>query len=264
MNQEKKPLLIQSETNPLFFLFPVLILANLIFGADKEIAVLRTAENDKTIATDQYLTSRHEETVDPASIRHPFAKGDAVRIVIAPDTMHFVNGIYHIDDHGYVFLPVIGSTRVDTMSEKTLTTFLNTVYLQYLRYPTVQVQPLIRLSLLGGFYKPGLYYINPQASVWEAIALAGGPVREDGLKKINWYREDVKLKSGLVPFVSSGVSLETMGVKSGDHFRVMQQPMRTGWEVFIADVLPIVSVTVSALSTTATLYYVAQASKGVK
>jgi len=204
------------------------------------------------------------EKVDTTAFRHPFAKGDAVRIILAPDTMHFINGTYHIDDQGFVFLPVVGKTKVDTMSERTFTTYLNTVYLQYLRYPTVQIQPLIRLEMLGGFYKPGLYYVSPQASLWDAMAIAGGPIREDGLKKMKWERDNVRLKTDVTSLVSSGISLETMGVRSGDNFCVVQKPIRERWEIFTTDILPIISVSVSALATTATVYYVYQTSRGVK
>jgi|GEM_PF-666481 protein involved in polysaccharide export with SLBB domain len=192
----------------------------------------------------------------------PFMKGDAVRITVAPDTAHFINGVYHIDDNGRVFLPVVGSIKIDTMSEKELSAFLNAVYLHYLRYPSLQVQPLIRVSLLGGFQKPGLFYVNPSSSLWDVVALAGGPVREDGLKKLQWERGGMLRETALLGPVESGQSLATVGIKSGDQFWITHSPKRTGWEVFVADILPLVSISVSAVSTTASLYFVYQTYKG--
>ena len=48
----------------------------------------------------------------------PFKKGDAFRIVVFPDTAHFLNGVYHIDDSGKVFLPVVGTMKVSSITEK--------------------------------------------------------------------------------------------------------------------------------------------------
>jgi protein involved in polysaccharide export with SLBB domain len=206
---------------------------------------------------------RSEEPLS-ASVPRPFAKGDAVRIAVFQDSLHFVNGIYHIDDDGCVFLPIVGKIKIDTMPERNLTSYLNSAYLQFLRYPTIQVQPLIRISLLGGFAKPGLFYVSPSASLWDAVAMAGGPAREDGIKKITWERDGKTVNNDLLQSIESGVSLKTMGIRSGDQFWVTHVSVRDGWEIFTTGVLPILSVSVTAAATTATVYYLFQTSKGTK
>jgi len=187
-----------------------------------------------------------------------YRKGDAVRIAVSSDTTHFVNGTYHIDDNGFVFLPVIGKVKIDSMTEKSFVSLLNSSYLSFLRYPTIQVHSLMRVSLLGGFAKPGLFYIDPSASLWDAIALAGGPVREDGLKKINWEREGQIVDKNLLPSIESGKSLSTLGMRSGDQLWITHVPKKDGWEIFSSEYLPVISVAVSALATTATLFIVYQ------
>jgi protein involved in polysaccharide export with SLBB domain len=193
-----------------------------------------------------------------------FAKGDAVRISVFSDSLHFVNGVYHIDDNGDVFLPILGEVRIDTMSAKSLAKLLNSSYVQFLRYPTVQVQPLIRISLVGGFAKPGLFYVAPSASLWDVVSLAGGPVREDGLKKMSWMRNGKTLSGDLEPVVQSGTSLSTVGVRSGDLIRTLQAPKRDRWEIFTTGVLPVLGVTISAVSAAATLYYVVETYNRIK
>jgi protein involved in polysaccharide export with SLBB domain len=194
----------------------------------------------------------------------PYRSGDAVRIAVSSDTTHFVNGTYQIDDHGFVFLPVLGKVKIDTMSEKGFQSFLNTAYLSYLRFPTIQVHSLIRVSLLGGFAKPGLFYVDPSASLWETVALAGGPVREDGMKKINWERDGKIIDKKLLSPLESGVSLKTVGIQSGDQLWITHIPKRDGWEFFTTDILPVLSVSVSALSAVATLFFVYQTYQGRK
>jgi protein involved in polysaccharide export with SLBB domain len=194
----------------------------------------------------------------------PYKSGDAVRIVVSSDTTHFLNGVYQIDDNGCVFLPVIGKAKIDTFSEKGFSSFLNTAYLQYLRYPTIQVRPLIRISLLGGFARPGLFYVNPATSLWETIAMAGGPVREDGIKKINWERHGNIIDKKLLMPIESGTSLKTVGIQSGDQLWITHVPKRERREIFITDVLHILSVSISALSATATVFIVYQTYRGIK
>jgi protein involved in polysaccharide export with SLBB domain len=216
-----------------------------------------------TVSIQASEIANHPTGENTNSIR-PFVKGDAVRIMVAPDSVHFINGIYQIDDNGSVFLPIIGNVKIDTMSEKELSSFLNAVYLHYLRYPSLQVQPLIRVSLLGGFQKPGLFYVSPSSSLWEVVALAGGPVREDGLKKMKWERNGILKGMELLTPMESGVSLATMGIKSGDQLWITHVPKRDGWEIFTTDILPIVSISVSAVSATASLYFVYQTFKGTR
>ncbi len=208
--------------------------------------------------------SWHGEGPLSQSAERPFTKGDAVRIAVFQDSLHFVNGIYHIDDDGCVFLPIVGKVKIDTMPERNFSLYLNSVYLQFLRYPTVQVLPLMRLSLLGGFSKPGLFYISPSASLWEAIAMAGGPAREDGIKKITWERSGQTVSNNLLASIQSGASLKTIGIQSGDQLWVTHVPKRDGWEIFTTGVLPIISVSVSALAASATVYYVYQTYRGTK
>ncbi len=187
--------------------------------------------------------------------QYPFKKGDAFRIVVFPDTAHFLNGVYHIDDSGKVFLPVIGTMKVSSITEKNLTLLLDTIYLPYLRYPNVLVQPLVRVSLLGGFIKPGLFYVSPRASLWDAIELAGGTIREDGIKKIKWARDGSIVKKDLLTDFQAGTSLSSMGFRSGDQIFVTHVPKRDSWEIFREEVLPLLSLVIGTAATAATAYF---------
>jgi len=204
----------------------------------------------------------NENKVQPAAsndeqsqAQFPIKKGDAFRISVFPDTVHFLNGTYHVDDNGKAFLPVAGPVKIDNLNEKNLTALLDTIYLPYLRYPTLRVEPLIRVSLLGGFRSPGLFYISPSASLWDALVLAGGPVREDGLKLIRWERDGAVIKKNLLPEIQTGMSLSTLGIRSGDQLWVTHEVRRDGWEIFQTDILPILEITVTAASAVATMFF---------
>ncbi len=185
-----------------------------------------------------------------------FASGDAVRISVMADSTAFLDGLYHIDDSGDIFLPIVGRTRVVDQTVDELTAYLDSVFLKYLRYPDVRVQRMVRLSFLGGFHEPGLYYVDPRLSLWDALAQAGGPMRQDGLAKLRWQRGDYVVDKDLVPELRSGHSLVELGVESGDLIWVTDNPKRNGWEVFRDDIMPLLSLTISVLTAGLALYAV--------
>jgi hypothetical protein len=45
-----------------------------------------------------------------------------------------------------------------------------------------------------------------------------------------------------------------MGIRSGDQIMVTARPLKTSWDYFKDDVLPILSLTLSVAATTATAY----------
>lgn len=184
-----------------------------------------------------------------------FAEGDAIGITVPTDTTQFLNGIYPIDSEGYVYLPIVGPLHVQSRSPYELRRFLDSAFVKYLPYPDVRVQRLVRLSFVGGFNEPGFYYVDPERSLWDAVKEAGGPMRDDGLRKLKWYRGEKRMREDLVPVLMTGSSLNEAGIESGDHITVRHQLRRSGWEVFTNDVAPLVSLLITSASTTIALIY---------
>lgn len=183
-----------------------------------------------------------------------FNPGDAVRISSAPDTAAIPNGIYHIDGDGCILLPIVGRTRISNLTEEQLVSMLKTSFVEQLRFPNVQARPLIRVSALGGFTKPGLYYIDPSNSLWDVVRIAGGTLREDGLRKLQWERDRKPVVKDLIPLLQSGGSLDKIGFRSGDQIWVTSRPKQRAWDVVRGDVIPLVSLLISTATTSITLY----------
>ena len=207
--------------------------------------------------------SAHAESVAPpasAGSARPqhFVPGDALEIVTYPDTAAFPSGFYPIDGEGVVEFPIIGPIKVTGMSPETLSKMLAEKYVEFMRYPHMTIRPMIRVALNGGFYRPGLYWVDPSATLWEAIQIAGGPQRMDGFQKLKWERSDTIVTKKVTPIIEEGKSLYQIGFKTGDQLTVLQQPHRTGWEVFRGDVIPLVTSTVSIIISALTLYNTAQ------
>ncbi len=191
---------------------------------------------------------------DSTTVVTSFRSGDAIKVQVFPDTMGFPNGVYFIDSRGYADLPVVGRIKVEGRGSKEITEYLKENWAEYLRYPNVQVRPVIRISLLGGFARPGFYCIDPHLSLWNAVHIAGGTVRSDGLKKMVWERGGKVISKDLVTILESGKSLYDVGFQTGDQLRVTAKPERGAWEVIRQDVFPTLTLLLSVATTSLALY----------
>ncbi len=177
---------------------------------------------------------------DPSWKEHPFKPGDAVLISTLPDSNSILDGIYAIDDRGFAELPIIGKVQVSKLTVPDFVAFLKKHYESYLRFPNIYVKPLVRVSLLGGFRRPGLYYVDINSSLWNLIHLAGGTLTEDGIYEMHWQRGEDERSGNLTKFFENGISLKRMGFKSGDIFWTPSPTRRTFWDK-VRDVMPILT-----------------------
>jgi protein involved in polysaccharide export with SLBB domain len=177
---------------------------------------------------------------------HPFVAGDALRIFLPLDSASFLNGVYPIDDNGIITLPIVGDFSISGLTMQQFKEYITKTYEIYLRFPEVQISPLIRVSLLGGFVKAGMYYIEPQRSIWDLVSIAGGTKDEKGLSKMRWERDRKTIKKDLIPLIESGRSLKSMGFKSGDQLWTPGESKRFT-DFVIRDFLPIGSFLISVI-----------------
>jgi polysaccharide export outer membrane protein len=150
-----------------------------------------------------------------------FQPGDAVQITVwelyQDERRDFnLNRAYSINPDGYIIMPIVGEIRVRGLTVYELIQTLEEKFSAYLRNPYIYVRPLIRLTLQGAFNKPGSYLVDPQSSLWEAVAMAGGPTGNCNLEKMRVERGgDIIIEEVLESF-ERGYSLEEVGIESGD------------------------------------------------
>lgn len=173
-----------------------------------------------------------------------FMPGDGVRITVYPDSQSFLNGEYPIDSDGNIFLPIVGKYFILNQTPQNFQKYLSTTFTPYLRFPEVQVQPLVRVSLLGGFERPGLYFVEPERSIWDLIHLAGGPVHENGLRHMRWERDRSIVNKDLIKYIESGESIQKIGFISGDQIWTPSEKPKGIWniavrEFLIRDIVPL-------------------------
>lgn len=222
----------------------LLFLFNFVFSA--EIA-------DSTLKNTTSAAVSKDSLDDPDAYEWTFLPGDAIRIIVTPDT-GFPNGVYPVEADGYVDLPMIGPLSVRSTSRTDFEKRVKDAYIPLLRFSSVQVRRVMSIGFQGGFHRPGVYWITPGATLWYALSLSGGTTREDGLKKIKWERDGKKLDQKITELLKDPQPIYKLGLRSGDIIRVINRPKKTGWDVFRQDVLPILSFGLSSAVTAITLY----------
>lgn len=175
--------------------------------------------------------------------------GDALKIVAFPDSGALLSGTYFIDNNGYADFPLIGMTDVIHSTPAEIEQYLTNKYKVFLPRQNIIVRLMYRTALLGGFLKPGVYWVDSRGSLWDVIQQGGGTVREDGIKKVEWVHDEggtIEIRK-IRPYLQSDQSLASIGFKSGDQLTVSAMPKQGAWELFKDGILPVLSLTASLL-----------------
>lgn len=179
-----------------------------------------------------------------------FRKGDGIRLTVwqpwrtsdGNNQVIDLDGDYTIDSKGHVFFPLIGEVNVLSHTTTTLADELKEKFSAYFQDPIVVVEPLIRVTLLGAFFRPGTYLVKPDASLWEVVDLAGGPEVHGNLEKLSVVRGGKTVIPKLLSGFERAYSIEEIGVRSGDQIVL---PARGG--IGFRDVLEVLRFGISIL-----------------
>lgn len=207
-------------TKYLAFLLAGLLLATPCFS--------ETPEIDDSDTNDTSAPNPPQQPQSQGLPGRTFIAGDAVAISTLPDSLSFLNNIFPIDDRGFVELPIYGKAKITHMTVEEFEKFIRENFKDYLRFPDIKAKPMIRLSVLGGVARPGLYYFDSNHSLWEIIYEVGGTLNEDGLKQMRWERSGKTVEGDLVPHIQTGISLRDLGFRTGDQIWV-RSPQRPGF-----------------------------------
>jgi protein involved in polysaccharide export with SLBB domain len=186
-----------------------------------------------------------------------FRSGETMTVAVPLDTASVINGHYTVDSMGYVKLPVMGNVYVHNRGVSEIQSMIASKMSAYMRDTHVTVTPVIRLALLGSWKNPGMYYVNPDATIWDACHVAGSPVYERKLGKWKVMRGTNELPIVLADEFSHGTTLRNAGIRSGDIFVIpVPDPTSGFWYWFKESLTATTQVaTVAATIITAYLTY---------
>ncbi|WP_235998345.1 polysaccharide biosynthesis/export family protein [Hymenobacter sp. BT559] len=109
-----------------------------------------------------------------------------------PGTLYLTG--YAVDDTGSINLPTVGRVKVQGMSMEEVHAFLQQKVTAYVRDANVLVKLLsFKITVLGEVRSPGRYFIyNPQATVFEALGMAGDLTEFGNRENIKLIRQTPK------------------------------------------------------------------------
>lgn len=172
--------------------------------------------------------------------KYPFHAGDGIQISVFPDTSSFLNNVFAIDGNGDVPFPILGKINVKRMTIEDLSKLLKSSFAPYLRSTQMYINPVVRVSLQGGFQRPGLYYVDYNSTLWSVVRKAGGTLYEQGINNMIWESNGETKMDELGPLFERGISLKSMGFKSGDQIWTPIENRRF-IQVVLQDIMPIVT-----------------------
>ena len=168
------------------------------------------------------------DSASPLAIR----PGDVVRIVVWGHQE--LSGEFPIDENYDLLFPLIGAINVRSISVAQLRARLNTDLSQLFQRPFISVTPLFRVAVLGEVLKPGLYPVDPTLTVFDLLALAGGPTRDANSNRMQLIRGGENLRLSVDPAAIARSTLRELGVHSGDQVVVPRSSFtREDWSLVI-------------------------------
>jgi polysaccharide export outer membrane protein len=109
-----------------------------------------------------------------------------------PGTLYLTG--YAIDDTGSIHLPTVGRIKLQGLSMEDAQAFLQQKVTAYVRDANVLVKLLsFKITVLGEVRSPGRYFIyNPQATVFEALGMAGDLTEFGNRENVKLIRQTAK------------------------------------------------------------------------
>lgn len=182
--------------------------------------------------------------------REEFLAGDAIRIDIPADTGSVLKGVYPIDGSGMADLPIAGRVVVAGKNRENIEQYLAGLWAPYLKDTHVKAIPVIRVAIMGNVKNPGYYYPSPDAVIYDAINLAGGPVLPYKLEKTAHLRGGTELNDGVIESISKSMTLREAGIVSGDEI-LLPIPER----ITLKEAIPLIGTTLAIVVNAFTIYY---------
>ena len=157
--------------------------------------------------------------------------GDKVTISVftaAGEQVGVVSGERILDRDGDIYLPYVGTIHAAGQNQTSLREQLVARYETFYSQPVVNVKVELRVNITGSVGRPGQYFLDPTATIIDAVSAAGGAGTEFAItsqvlpsdqSKIRLVRDGVSTIFSLRP---DEVTLETLNlrIRSGDWIHV--------------------------------------------
>ncbi|MFQ5550289.1 MAG: polysaccharide biosynthesis/export family protein [Gemmatimonadales bacterium] len=150
--------------------------------------------------------------------RYRLQAGDVIRIEVwnRPE----FTGQFQIDEGGFIHYPALGTLSVGDLNIGQLRDSIRTALEEIFNRPFVTITPLFRMAVIGHVQRPGLYTVDPTLTVFDMVAMAGGPSAAGDMNKISLFRGGAEREVAFEQEGIRGRTLSELGIRSGDQIFV--------------------------------------------
>lgn len=140
---------------------------------------VNTTYNQYDREMDQIFSQLEVITGDEET-RYIVVPGDTLTITYT-DKDELIGAVYQVSGEGEINVPLIGVVKVNGLNRKQVREKLNELYGSYFRYPnvTLTVNASGRFMVVGSVMQPGVYYMQSNLTVMEAILNAGSYLKDE-------------------------------------------------------------------------------------
>ena len=182
--------------------------------------------------------------------REEFLAGDAIQILIPADTGSVLKGVYPIDGTGMADLPIAGRVVIAGKNRQNIEQYLAGIWAPYLKDTHVQAIPVIRVAIMGNVREPGYYYASPDAVIYDAIKMAGGPLLPFKMEETAHLRAGKVINDELTVQISRSLTLRESGIVSGDEI-LIPVPER----ITMKEAIPLIGTALAIVLNAMTIYF---------
>lgn len=114
-------------------------------------------------------------------VAYAIRPGDRVTLDVftaAGERLDVVSGSRIVDRYGVLYLPYVGSVQAAGLDQTALREELTRRYGAFYDEPVINVKVELRVNVTGSVSRPGQYYLDPTATIIDALSQAGGPTSE--------------------------------------------------------------------------------------
>ncbi len=175
---------------------------------------------------------REQARRDAARVRTRLTEGDfhvGDRISLQVEAETTLTGNFTVSTGKQLVLPTIGAIPLQGVLRYDLPDYLTSKLRQFIRDPKVRAQALIRIEISGAVNKQGFYTVPVAITVDSAFGVGGGFSGTADMRKLRIARAGEVLWQGdaVHDLITSGVTLDALGIQAGDIFSVEAQPIRS-------------------------------------
>lgn len=181
---------------------------------------------DELAASEGYSGDfREAKLLEAMLIRERLAEGDfqvGDQLVLASVSEQGLNGNFTVQAGRVLVLPNIAPIPMKGVLRSEAQGYLQEQLRRYIKDPDIRVQPMIRLSIMGGVGKPGFFQLPADQLLSEALMGSAGIGPQTDLKKAYVTRGGEKIVDEVAfeTALAEGTTLDRLNLRAGDEIFV--------------------------------------------